>query len=248
MGQNIGRRRMSAAPVKILVIDGEAPIRRLLRMGFSTHGYEIIDAPNGRVAIELLAQKPDLITLDLNLPDIPGFELLKVIRMRAETIPIVVLSGRDDGASKVQAFDLGADDYVTKPFGMDEFFARVRVALRHQLQVHGERSIFRVNDLSVDLVRRIVKVGQRDVNLSPKEYDLLRVLVQHAGQALTREFLLGKLWSSFTDAQYLRVYVRHLRQKIEVDPERPQYVLTEAGVGYRLRAPAPIARETQTHT
>jgi two-component system KDP operon response regulator KdpE len=112
--------------------------------------------------------------------------------------------------------------------------------------VHGERSIFRVNDLSVDLVRRIVKVGQRDVNLSPKEYDLLRLLVQHAGQALTREFLLGKLWSSFTDAQYLRVYVRHLRQKIEVDPERPQYVLTEAGVGYRLRAPAPIARETHT--
>ena len=151
---------MSAAAVKIVVIDGEAPIRRLLRMGFSTKGYEIIDAPNGRVAIELLAQKPDLITLDLNLPDIPGFELLKVIRMRAETIPIVVLSGRDDGASKVQAFDLGADDYVTKPFGMDEFFARVRVALRHQLHVHGERSIFRVNDLSVDLVRRIV-------NLSP---------------------------------------------------------------------------------
>lgn len=147
MGQNIGRRRMSAARVKILVIDGEAPIRRLLRMGFSTQGYEIIDAPNGRVAIELLAQKPDLITLDLDLPDMPGFELLKVIRMRAETIPIVVLSGRDDGTSKVQAFDLGADDYVSKPFGMDEFFARVRVALRHQLHVHGERSIFRVNDL-----------------------------------------------------------------------------------------------------
>jgi two-component system, OmpR family, KDP operon response regulator KdpE len=239
---------MSAASVKILVIDGEAPIRRLLRTGFSTQGYEIIDAPNGRVAIELLAQKPDLITLDLDLPDIPGFELLKVIRMRAETIPIVVLCGRDDGASKVQAFDLGADDYVTKPFGMDEVFARVRVALRHQLHAHGERSIFRVNDLSVDLVRRIVKVGQRDVDLSPKEYDLLRVLVQHAGQALTREFLLGKLWSCFTDAQYLRVYVRHLRQKIEVDPERPQYVLTEAGFGYRLRAPVPIARETQTHT
>src|ERR1700720_630378 len=151
---------MSAAPVKILIIDGEAPIRRLLRMGFNTQGYEIIDAPNGRAAIGLLAQKPDLITLDLNLPDIPGFELLKMIRMRAETIPIVVLSGRDDGASKVQAFDLGAEDYVPKPFGMDEFFARVRVALRHQLQVHGERSIFRVNDLSVDLVRRIV-------NLSP---------------------------------------------------------------------------------
>src|SRR6202051_3130501 len=150
---------MSAAPVKILVIDGEAPIRRLLRMGSSTQGYEIIDAPNGRVAIELLAQKPDLITLDLNLPDVPGFELLKGIRMRAETMPIVVLSGLDDGASKVQAFDLGADDYVTKPFGMDEFFARVRVALRHQLHVHGERWLLRVNDLSAGLVWRLAQCG-----------------------------------------------------------------------------------------
>jgi two-component system, OmpR family, KDP operon response regulator KdpE len=217
---------MSAAPVKILVIDGETPIRRLLRNGFRKQGYEIIDAPNGKVAIELLAKKPDLIILDLNLPDMLGIELLEVIRMQTANVPIVVLSSRDDGASKVQAFDLGADDYVTKPFGMDELFARIRGALRHQLQVRGERPIFRVIDLSVDLVRRIVKVGQMDINLSPKEYDLLRVLVQHAGKGLTHEFLLGKLWNNLTDAQYLRVYVRHLRQKIEVDPERPHYVLT----------------------
>ena len=153
------------------------------------------------------------------------------------TVPIVVLSSRGDEVGKVQALDLGADDYITKPFGMDELLARMRAALRHQLQVHGERPIFRTGDLSVDLVRRIVKVGDKEVKLSPKEYDLLRVLVQHAGKVLTHKFLLGELWDALTDAQYLRVYVRQLRQKIEADPERPQYVLTETGIGYRLRAP-----------
>ena len=152
-------------------------------------------------------------------------------------MPIVVLSSRGDEAGKVQALDLGADDYLTKPFGMDELLARMRAALRHQLQVHGERPVFRAGDLSVDLVRRIVKVGDRDVKLSPKEYELLRVLVQHAGKVLTHKFLLKELWDELTDAQYLRVYVRQLRQKIEADPERPQFVLTETGIGYRLRAP-----------
>jgi two-component system KDP operon response regulator KdpE len=228
---------MSAAPLKILVIDDESPIRRLLRIGLSAQGYRILDAPSGRVAIEYLAQMPDLITLDLNLPDIQGLELLKLIRTRIEHIPILILSNRDDGASKVQAFDLGADDYITKPFGMEEFLARIRVAIRHRLQVEGECAIFRVCDLSVDLVRRIVKVREVRVDLSPKEYELLRVLVQHAGKVLTREFLLGKLWNHTTDAQYLRVYVRNLRQKIEVCAEQPQYILTETGIGYRLRAP-----------
>jgi two-component system KDP operon response regulator KdpE len=120
---------------------------------------------------------------------------------------------------------------------MDELLARMRAALRHQLQVHGERPVFRVGDLSVDLVRRIVKTGDKEVKLSPKEYELLRVLVQHAGKVLTHRFLLGALWDDLTDAQYLRVYVRQLRQKIEADPERPQYVLTETGIGYRLRSP-----------
>ena len=146
-------------------------------------------------------------------------------------------SSRGDEAGKVQALDLGADDYVTKPFGMDELLARMRAALRHQLQTQGERPVFRLGELSVDLVRRIVKVGEREVKLSPKEYDLLRVLVQHAGKVLTHKFLLGELWDDLTDAQYLRVYVRQLRQKIEADPEQPRYVLTETGVGYRLRAP-----------
>ena len=228
---------MSSTHPKILVIDDEPPIRKLLRMGLSTQNYEVLEAANGKAGLELLAQKPDLVILDLGLPDIQGLELLRTIRSRNEGVPIVVLSSRGDEAGKVQALDLGADDYVSKPFGMDELLARMRAALRHQLQVHGERPIFRVGDLSVDLVRRIVKARDQEVKLSPKEYDLLRILVQHAGKVLTHRFLLGELWNDLTDAQYLRVYVRQLRQKIEVDPERPEYILTETGIGYRLRAP-----------
>jgi len=223
--------------MKVLVIDDEPPIRKLLRMGLTSQGYQIIEAGNGKAALELMREAPDLAILDLGLPDIQGHELLRTIRSRNEKVPVVVLSSRGDEAGKVQALDLGADDYVTKPFGMDELLARMRAALRHQLQLQGERPIFRVGDLSVDLVRRIVKVGEKDVKLSPKEYDLLRILVQHAGKVLTHKFLLGELWDDLTDAQYLRVYVRQLRQKIEADPERPQYVLTETGVGYRLRSP-----------
>ena len=228
---------MSAAPLRVLVVDDEPPIRKLLRMGLTAQGYQTLEAPNGKAALDLLSQSPDLIILDLGLPDTQGHDLLRTIRARNESVPIVVLSSRGDEAGKVQALDLGADDYITKPFGMDELLARMRAALRHQLQTHGERPIFRVGDLSVDLVRRIVKLGDKDVKLSPKEYDLLRVLVQHAGKVLTHKFLLGELWDDLTDAQYLRVYVRQLRQKIENDPERPQYVLTETGIGYRLRAP-----------
>ncbi|MBN9277781.1 MAG: response regulator transcription factor [Hyphomicrobium sp.] len=228
---------MSATSLKILVVDDEPPIRKLLRMGLTSQGYEVIEAPSGKVAIELLAKKPALVILDLGLPDIDGLELLRRIRHHGDNLPIVVLSSRGDEAVKVMALDLGADDFVTKPFGMDELFARMRTALRHQLQVQGERPVFHLGDLSVDLVRRIVKLGEGEVKLSPKEYDLLRLLVQHAGKVLTHRFLLGELWDELTDAQYLRVYVRQLRQKIEKDPERPQYLLTETGIGYRLRAP-----------
>ncbi|MBB4428131.1 two-component system KDP operon response regulator KdpE [Bradyrhizobium sp. CIR48] len=227
---------MSAAPIKVLVIDDEPPIRKLLRMGLTTQGYEILEASNGKIALEKLVEEPALIILDLGLPDVQGHELLRTIRARNEDVPIVVLSSRGDEAGKVQALDLGADDYLTKPFGMDELLARLRAALRHQLQVQGERPVFRTGDLSVDLVRRIVRTGEREIKLSPKEYDLLRVLVQHAGKVLTHRFLLKELWDELTDAQYLRVYVRQLRQKIEADPERPQYVLTETGIGYRLKA------------
>jgi two-component system KDP operon response regulator KdpE len=234
---------MSAAPLKILVIDDEPPIRKLLRMGLSTQGYEILEAQNGKASLDLLARNPDLIILDLGLPDIQGLELLRKIRTRNERVPIVVLSSRGDEVGKVQALDLGADDYVTKPFGMDELLARMRAALRHQLQLHGERPIFRTGNLSVDLVRRIVRVDDKEVKLLPKEYDLLRVLVQHAGKVLTHKFLLSELWDNEqTDAQYLRVYVRQLRHKVETDPERPQYILTETGIGYRLR---PAEQELQ---
>jgi len=228
---------MSAAPLRVLIVDDEPPIRKLLRMGLTAQGYQVLEAPNGKAALELVAQGPDLVILDLGLPDVQGFDLLRTIRARNEQVPIVVLSSRGDEAAKVAALDLGADDYVTKPFGTEELLARMRAALRHQLQVHGERPVFHTGDLSVDLVRRIVKVGDKEVKLSPKEYELLRMLVQHAGKVLTHKFLLGELWDDLTDAQYLRVYVRQLRQKIEENPERPHYILTETGIGYRLRAP-----------
>jgi len=228
---------MSAAPPRVLVVDDEPPIRKLLRMGLSAHGYHVIEATNGKNALELLGKSPDIIILDLGLPDIQGHDLLRMIRGRNEAVPVVVLSSRGDEAGKVQALDLGADDYVTKPFGMDELLARMRAALRHQLQTHGERPIFHVDDLSVDLVRRIDKVRDKAVKLSPKEYDLLRVLVQHAGKVLTHKFLLTELWGDLSDAQYLRVYVRQLRQKLEDDPEKPKYIHTETGIGYRLYTP-----------
>ena len=227
---------MKAASLKVLVVDDEPPIRKLLRMGLGTQGYQTIDAANAKAALELMAETPDLVILDLGLPDMQGLNLLRKIRMQREDVPIVVLSSRGDEAAKVEALDLGADDYVTKPFGMEELLARMRAALRHQLQVHGERPVFKLDSLSVDLVRRIVKIGGNEVKLSPKEYELLRVLVQHAGKVLTHKFLLNALWSTPIDPQYLRVYVRQLRQKIEPNPTRPRYILTETGIGYRLRA------------
>jgi len=222
---------MTAAPLRVLVIDDEPPIRKLLRIGLGAQGYQTFEAANGKEALDLLSKNPDLIILDLGLPDAQGHDLLHTIRVRNERVPIVVLSGRGDEAGKVKALDFGADDYITKPFGMNELLARMRAAVRHQLQTHEERPVFRTGELSVDLV------GDREVKFSPKEYDLLRVLVQHAGKVLTHKFALGELWDNLTDTQYVRVYVRQLRQKIEADPERPQYILTETGVRYRLRAP-----------
>ena len=228
---------MTGTPIKVLVVDDEPPIRKLLRTGLGTQGYQTLDAPNAKAALELMADKPDLVILDLGLPDMQGLDLLRQIRARREDVPIVVLSSRGDETAKVEALDLGADDYVTKPFGMEELLARIRTALRHQLHVQGERPLFKLGDLSVDLVRRIVKKGDEVVKLSPKEYELLRLMVQHAGRVLTHKFLLKELWAAPIDPQYLRVYVRQLRQKIEPDPERPRYILTETGVGYRLSVP-----------
>ena len=223
--------------LKVLVVDDEPPIRKLLRLGLGAQGYEVLEAANGKAALEMLARRPQLVVLDLGLPDIEGLELLKRIRQQQKNLPVIVLSSRDDEAGKVAALDLGADDYVTKPFGMDELFARMRAAMRHQLQEQGEHPLFQVGELSVDLVRRIVKLREQEIKLSPKEYDLLRLLIAHAGKVLTHRFLIQQLWAEPTDPQYLRVYVRQLRQKLEVNPERPQYIRTEIGVGYRFRAP-----------
>ncbi|MEI5678890.1 MULTISPECIES: response regulator transcription factor [unclassified Mesorhizobium] len=226
---------MTASAIKILVVDDEQPIRKLLRAGLSTQGYDIIDAPNGRTALEEMANaSPDLVVLDLGLPDISGQELLRRWREGGSTVPVVILSSRTDEPGIVEALDLGADDYVTKPFGVNELIARIRVALRHRLQEQGEKPVFKTGDLSVDLVRRIVRLGGEEIKLSPKEYDILRALVQHAGKVLTHNFLMKQVWGEVQDVQYLRVYVRQLRQKIEPDPEQPRYIRTETGVGYRL--------------
>jgi two-component system KDP operon response regulator KdpE len=229
---------MNAPAVRVLVVDDEPPIRRLLRTSLSANGYEVEEAGTGRQGeAAILRSAPDVVVLDLGLPDMNGQELIRHLREQGSSVPIVVLSSRSDEKGKVKALDLGADDYVTKPFGVDELIARIRAALRHRLQQQGERPIFRVGGLSVDLVRRVVKVDNRDVKLSPKEYDILRLLIAHAGKVLTHQFILKEVWSGEAEAQYVRVYVRQLRQKIETNPERPQYILTETGVGYRLRAP-----------
>ena len=225
-------------PLRILVVDDEPPIRRLLRTSFAAQGYEVSEADDSSSAYRMLrAEDPDVMVLDLGLPGKDGFDLIRNIREAALTIPIVVLSSRADEAGKVRALDMGADDYVTKPFGTDELLARIRVAVRHRLHQDGERALFEIDDLKADLVRRIVTVGGVEVKFTPREYDLLRLLIAHAGKVLTHKFLLGELWDDLTDAQYLRVYVRQLRQKIETDPEQPQFILTETGIGYRLRAP-----------
>jgi two-component system, OmpR family, KDP operon response regulator KdpE len=237
---------MSAVSLKIMIVDDEQSMRNLLRIGLGTQGYDVLEAPNGKIAMDLLQQEPKLIILDLGLPDVAGHDLLGKIRTCHENVPIVVLSSRADEAGKVAALDVGADDYLKKPFGMTELLARIRAALRHQLRLRSELPAFRVGNLSVELARHIVKVGDQDVKLSPKEYDLLRILVQHAGKVVTQKVLRSELWDELVDAQYLRVYVRQLRRKIEADPVRPRFVLTETGVGYWLHAPDEVAERIDT--
>lgn len=225
-------------PVHILIVDDEPQIRRFLRTSLVAQGFRLSETDNVADAIGLATkEKPDLVILDLGLPDGEGFSVIEKLRITSH-VPIIVLSVRTDEQGKVRALDLGADDYVSKPFGMEELMARIRAALRHRLQVQGEAPIFRSGELSVDLVRRVVSVANREVKLSAKEYDLLRVLVMHAGKVLTHGQLLKEVWgpAHTEDVQYLRVYVRQLREKLEAEPTRPQLVLTETGVGYRLRA------------
>ena len=227
---------MNLPGVKVLIVDDEPPIRKLLRVGLTTEGYSVVEAAGAHEAIDKIAtENPDLVLLDLGLPDMDGHDLLLQWRQEGLDLPILILSSRTDEAGIVKALELGADDYVTKPFGMKELAARVRVALRHKLQQQGEKPVFKTGGLSVDLVRRIVRVDGNDVKLSPKEYDILRLLVQYAGRVLTHQYILSHVWGPSADVQYLRIYVRQLRQKIEALPDQPQYILTETGVGYRLR-------------
>jgi two-component system KDP operon response regulator KdpE len=228
----------NAAPIKVLVVEDEPAIRRFLRTSLSGQGYQVTEVETGTDTLERLRRgSVDILLLDLGLPDINGLEIIERVRGQGSSLPIVVLSSRTDEAGKVRALDLGADDYVTKPFGIDELLARLRAALRHRLQQEGEQPVFRCGELSVDLVRRVVRAGGNEVKLTPREYDLLRLFVAHAGKVLTHKFILRELWSGDGDVQYLRVYIRALRHKIEPDPEQPRYITTEQGVGYRMRAP-----------
>jgi len=228
---------MTAAPLSILVVDDEPPIRRFLRTSLAAQGYNALEADDGETALEMLRRNHvDVLVLDLGLPGMGGFEVIEHLRDAGSTLPIVVLSSRTDEAGKVKALDLGADDYVMKPFGMDELLARIRAAVRHRLQREGEKPVFKAGELSVDLVRRIIMVRDHEVKLTPREYDLLRLLVAHAGKVLTHKFILREVWGGETDVQYLRIYIRTLRQKLEADPQQPKLILTEQGVGYRLKS------------
>ncbi|HEX3971788.1 MAG TPA: response regulator transcription factor [Stellaceae bacterium] len=234
---------MTTHPIRILVIDDEPAIRRLLKTSLSAEGYEVEEAATGEAGwTQFNKVKPDLVLLDLGLPDIDGREVIKRVRgldsAGGGLTPIIVLSIRSDERGKVEALDLGADDYVAKPVGMDELNARVRAALRHRLQQEGAEPIFKSGDLAVDLVRRHVTVKGQEVKLSPKEYDLLRLLVMHAGKVLTHAHIMREVWGAATDVQYLRIYIRQLRHKIEAEPDRPTLILTESGVGYRLKVDA----------
>ena len=227
-----------AAAPRVLVVEDEPAIRRFLRTSLTAQGYQVTEAEDGTAALEHLRRGlVDILVLDLGLPDINGLEIIERVRGQGSALPIVVLSARTDETGKIDALDLGADDFITKPFGIDELLARLRAALRHRLQQEGEQPVFRSGELSMDLVRRIVSVGGIEVKLTPREYDLLRLLVAHAGKVLTHKFILRELWGGEGDVQYLRVYIRALRHKIDPSPEQPSYILTEQGVGYRMRAP-----------
>lgn len=222
---------------RILIVDDEPAIRRFLRSSLIAAGFAVEQAETGADAITLNRQlKPDLVILDLGLPDLDGLDVIRQLRATS-SVPIIVLSVRNDESGKVVALDNGADDYVTKPFGVEEMLARIRTALRHRLQEQGHGPVFQNGDLSIDFLQRSVKLRGSELRLSRREYDLLRFLAEHAGKVITHQQLLTAVWGEAhrNDVEYLRVYVRQLRQKLEDDPQQPAYLQTEPGVGYRLR-------------
>lgn len=228
---------MSKSGARILVVDDEIEILRALQRSLVAHGYDIFTAESGEAALEEVGQhRPDLMLLDLGLPGLSGLEVCRRVREQSN-LPIIVLSVKDTERDKVLALDLGADDYVSKPFGIDEVLARVRVALRHTAQIQsGTEPIFTTGPLSVDFAQRSVQVSGKEVKLTPTEYDLLKALIKNRGKIMTRQMLLTQVWGTGygAEAHYLHVYVGQLRRKIEPDPTHPRFILTVSGVGYRF--------------
>ena len=223
---------------RIRVVDDEPQIRRMLRATLAARGYEVALAEDGEAALDLAASwRPDVILLDLGLPKLDGMEVCRQVREWSQ-VPIIVLTVRDAEEHKVRALDAGADDYLTKPFGTDELLARIRVALRHLSRLAAsDEPLLRFGDLVVDLARRRVTVRDQEVHLTPKEYDLLRALASQSGKVLTHRMLLRAVWGGGYEQELptLRVFITQLRHKIEPDPARPSYIVTEPGVGYRFR-------------
>jgi two-component system KDP operon response regulator KdpE len=229
---------MSRSKVRILVIEDEVALARALRRGLTAQGYEVSIARSGEEALELLEQhRPHLLLLDLGLPEMSGLDVCKRVRELSAVLPIIVLSVRNKERDKVLALDLGADDYVAKPFGMDEVLARIRVALRHASHLElKEGSVLTLGPLQIDFTQHLVTLNGQEVALTPIEYDLLKVFVEHRGKILTQQMLLAQIWSTDAKKQaYLHVYVGRLRRKIESDPAHPRFLHTISGVGYRFR-------------
>ncbi len=227
---------MQANGHHVLIIEDELPIRRFLKASLSNEGYRVSEAVAGEDGLRMAsAQPPDLVILDLGLPDLDGQDVLKRLREWYSS-PLIVLSARDQEPQKIKALDSGADDYVTKPFGIGELLARMRTAIRHAHRVGPEATTVTIGDLRVDLAARLVYRNDKEVHLTPLEYKLLMTMIKHAGKVLTHRYLLREVWGP-QDSQenhYLRVFVASMRRKLEDDPARPRYILTEQGVGYRF--------------
>ncbi|HEY1382956.1 MAG TPA: response regulator transcription factor [Dongiaceae bacterium] len=223
---------------KILIVDDEPAIRRFLKASLETEGFQIVAVEDAAQALAAITQvKPDLMILDLGLPDLDGLDVIRQVRTSG-ALPIIVLSVRNDEPGKVAALDAGADDYMVKPFGVEELLARVRLALRHRLQQKGLGPVFRLRELAIDFMAHRVAIGDTEVKLSRREFELLRLLGEHAGKVMTHRQILTSVWGEAhrDDVEYLRVYVRQLRQKLGDDPVNPRFIETEPGVGYRLKA------------
>ncbi len=223
------------AGARILVIDDELEIRRLLKVALTAHGYDYLEAANAKDGLyQAATARPDVVILDMGLPDMEGLAVVGQIREWSKT-PVIILSVRGLESDKVKALDLGADDYLTKPFSVSELLARIRVALRHQGNQKDE-PVIHIGDIFIDLSRRQVKIAGSEVHLTPTEYDLLKILITNAGKVVTHRQILSSIWGNEGQeySQYLRIYISQLRKKIESDPNQPKYILTEPGVGYRM--------------